>query len=143
MSEWETVIGLEVHVELSTATKLFSGSPNHFGGEPNTNIDPVTLGLPGALPVLNRRAVELAIRDAAEVVGAAAVEPGREVHVAGAGEAGQGEAELADLVDRALYVVADQRAVGADLGDTAARREELFAGPQHSALDNLADQSLP
>ena len=62
MSEWETVIGLEVHVELSTATKLFSGSPNHFGGEPNTNIDPVTLGLPGALPVLNRSAVELAIR---------------------------------------------------------------------------------
>jgi aspartyl-tRNA(Asn)/glutamyl-tRNA(Gln) amidotransferase subunit B len=62
VSEWETVIGLEVHVELSTATKLFSGSPNHFGGEPNTNIDPVTLGLPGALPVLNRSAVELAIR---------------------------------------------------------------------------------
>ncbi len=59
---FELVIGLEVHVELATVTKLFSGSPNHFGDEPNTNIDPVTLGLPGSLPVLNRRAVELAIR---------------------------------------------------------------------------------
>jgi len=60
--EWEVVIGLEVHAELATATKMFSGAPNHFGDEPNTNIDPVTLGLPGALPVLNRQAVELAIR---------------------------------------------------------------------------------
>jgi aspartyl-tRNA(Asn)/glutamyl-tRNA(Gln) amidotransferase subunit B len=59
---YEMVIGLEVHVELATRTKLFSGSPNRFGDEPNTNIDPVTLGLPGALPVLNRRAVELAMR---------------------------------------------------------------------------------
>jgi len=59
---WEMVVGLEVHVELATATKLFSASPNRFGDEPNTNIDPVTLGLPGALPVLNRRAVELAMR---------------------------------------------------------------------------------
>jgi aspartyl-tRNA(Asn)/glutamyl-tRNA(Gln) amidotransferase subunit B len=56
------VIGLEVHVELDTATKLFSPSANRFGDEPNTHIDPVTLGLPGALPVLNRRAVELAMR---------------------------------------------------------------------------------
>jgi len=59
---WEMVIGLEVHTELLTVTKLFSGSPNEFGGAPNTNIDPVTLGLPGALPVLNRHAVELAMR---------------------------------------------------------------------------------
>jgi aspartyl-tRNA(Asn)/glutamyl-tRNA(Gln) amidotransferase subunit B len=59
---WEMVVGLEVHVELATATKLFSASPNRFGDEPNTNIDPVTLGLPGALPVLNRQAVELAMR---------------------------------------------------------------------------------
>jgi aspartyl-tRNA(Asn)/glutamyl-tRNA(Gln) amidotransferase subunit B len=59
---WEVVIGLEVHVELATATKLFSASPNRFGDEPNTNIDPVTLGLPGALPVLNGHAVELAMR---------------------------------------------------------------------------------
>ena len=56
------VVGLEVHTELATATKLFSASPNRFGDEPNTNIDPVTLGLPGALPVLNRHAVELAMR---------------------------------------------------------------------------------
>lgn len=59
---WEMVVGLEVHVELDTKTKLFSASPNRFGDEPNTNIDPVTLGLPGALPVLNRHAVELAMR---------------------------------------------------------------------------------
>jgi aspartyl-tRNA(Asn)/glutamyl-tRNA(Gln) amidotransferase subunit B len=59
---YEMVVGLEVHVELATATKLFSGSPNRFGDEPNTNIDPVTLGLPGALPVLNRQAVEFAMR---------------------------------------------------------------------------------
>ena len=59
---FEMVVGLEVHVELATATKLFSGSPNRFGDEPNTNIDPVTLGLPGALPVLNRHAVELGMR---------------------------------------------------------------------------------
>src|SRR6478672_10237915 len=56
------VVGLEVHVELATATKLFSASANRFGDEPNTNIDPVTLGLPGALPVLNEQAVELAMR---------------------------------------------------------------------------------
>ena len=59
---YELVVGLETHVELATATKLFSASANHFGDEPNTNIDPVTLGLPGALPVLNRQAVELAMR---------------------------------------------------------------------------------
>ena len=51
----QLVVGLEVHVELATATKLFSASANRFGDEPNTNIDPVTLGLPGALPVLNGR----------------------------------------------------------------------------------------
>lgn len=59
---WEIVVGLEVHAELATRTKLFSGSLNQFGGEPNTNIDPVSLGLPGSLPVLNRLAVELAMR---------------------------------------------------------------------------------
>ncbi|KAA0232851.1 MAG: Aspartyl/glutamyl-tRNA(Asn/Gln) amidotransferase subunit B [Acidimicrobiales bacterium] len=59
---WEVVVGLEVHAELATRTKLFSGSLNQFGGEPNTNIDPVSLGLPGSLPVLNRQAVELAMR---------------------------------------------------------------------------------
>ncbi len=61
-TEWETVVGLEVHAELATETKLFSASPNRFGGEPNTHIDPVSLGLPGSLPVLNQKAVELAIR---------------------------------------------------------------------------------
>jgi aspartyl-tRNA(Asn)/glutamyl-tRNA(Gln) amidotransferase subunit B len=59
---WEIVIGLEVHTELATRTKLFCAAPNEFGGEPNTNIDPLTLGLPGSLPVLNEQAVELAIR---------------------------------------------------------------------------------
>jgi len=59
---YETVIGLEVHCELSTATKLFCSCANQFGSEPNTNICPVCLGLPGSLPVLNRRAVELAMR---------------------------------------------------------------------------------
>ena len=61
MNEWEMVIGLEVHVELATNTKLFCGCPNHFGDEPNTNICPVCLGLPGSLPVINQQAVELAI----------------------------------------------------------------------------------
>ena len=59
---WEVVVGLEVHAELATATKMFSGAPNRFGGDPNTHIDPVSLGLPGSLPVLNEQAVELAIR---------------------------------------------------------------------------------
>ena len=62
MTEYETVVGLEVHCELSTATKLFCGCRNAFGDEPNTNICPVCLGLPGSLPVINRRAVELALR---------------------------------------------------------------------------------
>ncbi len=59
---WESVIGLEVHCELRTETKLFCGCRNMFGDEPNTNICPVCLGLPGSLPVLNRRAVEFAMR---------------------------------------------------------------------------------
>jgi aspartyl-tRNA(Asn)/glutamyl-tRNA(Gln) amidotransferase subunit B len=62
VSDWEMVIGLEVHCELRTDTKLFCGCPNVFGEEPNTNICPVCLGLPGSLPVLNRRAVEFAMR---------------------------------------------------------------------------------
>jgi aspartyl-tRNA(Asn)/glutamyl-tRNA(Gln) amidotransferase subunit B len=59
---WEMVIGLEVHTELATTTKIFCGCPNHFGDEPNTNVCPVCLGLPGSLPVLNEQVVELAIR---------------------------------------------------------------------------------
>ena len=62
MTGWEIVIGLEVHCELRTETKLFCGCRNAFGDEPNTNVCPVCLGLPGSLPVLNRQAVEYAIR---------------------------------------------------------------------------------
>jgi aspartyl-tRNA(Asn)/glutamyl-tRNA(Gln) amidotransferase subunit B len=59
---WEPVIGLEIHVQLTTASKIFSGAPAAFGAPPNTHVDPVTLGLPGVLPVLNRAAVEAAVR---------------------------------------------------------------------------------
>ena len=62
VTDHETVIGLEVHCELRTATKLFCGCRNAFGEPPNTDVCPVCLGLPGSLPVLNRQAVELAMR---------------------------------------------------------------------------------
>jgi aspartyl-tRNA(Asn)/glutamyl-tRNA(Gln) amidotransferase subunit B len=58
---WEMVVGLEVHTELKTTTKMFCGCANEFGAEPNTNVCPVCLGLPGSLPVLNERAVDLAM----------------------------------------------------------------------------------
>ena len=58
---WEPVIGLEVHCELRTATKLFCGCRNMFGDKPNTNVCPVCLGLPGSLPVLNEKAVQYAM----------------------------------------------------------------------------------
>jgi len=64
LARYEPVIGLEVHVQLLTATKIFCSCRNRFGDEPNTNVCPVCLGLPGALPVLSRRAVTLALRAA-------------------------------------------------------------------------------
>ncbi len=62
MAAYEPVIGLEVHVQLKTATKIFCGCSTRFGDPPNSNTCPVCLGLPGSLPVLNRRALELALR---------------------------------------------------------------------------------
>ncbi len=59
--DWEAVIGLEIHVELNTKSKLFSRAPNRFGDEPNTNITEVCTGQPGALPVLNKEAVHKAV----------------------------------------------------------------------------------
>ena len=61
---YTTIIGLEVHVQLQTRTKLFCGCPTTFGAEPNTQVCPTCLGLPGSLPVMNRRAFELALRAA-------------------------------------------------------------------------------
>ncbi|SHS06870.1 Asp-tRNA(Asn)/Glu-tRNA(Gln) amidotransferase subunit GatB [Mycobacteroides abscessus] len=62
LTRYEPVLGMEVHVELSTATKMFCGCPTTFGAEPNTQVCPVCLGLPGSLPVVNEKAVESAIR---------------------------------------------------------------------------------
>ncbi|MEW6875553.1 Asp-tRNA(Asn)/Glu-tRNA(Gln) amidotransferase subunit GatB [Trueperella pyogenes] len=62
VENFDPVLGLEVHVELSTKTKMFDAAPNEFGGEPNTYTTPVSLGMPGALPVVNKTAIEYAIR---------------------------------------------------------------------------------
>ncbi|WP_047983131.1 Asp-tRNA(Asn)/Glu-tRNA(Gln) amidotransferase subunit GatB [Ornithinibacillus californiensis] len=61
---FETIIGLEVHVELKTKSKIFSPSPNAFGSDPNTNVNPIDLGYPGVLPVLNEEAVNFAMKAA-------------------------------------------------------------------------------
>ena len=58
---YEMVVGLEVHVELATKTKIFCSCTTEFGGDPNTHVCPVCTGMPGALPVLNRRVVEYAM----------------------------------------------------------------------------------
>src|SRR5213082_1849610 len=62
LAKYEPVIGLEVHVQLLTNSKIFCGCSTRFGGAPNTNVCPVCLGLPGSLPVLNREAVTMAVQ---------------------------------------------------------------------------------
>ncbi len=59
---WETVIGLEIHAQLATKSKIFSGASTSYGAEPNTQACAVDLGLPGVLPVLNQQAVRMAVK---------------------------------------------------------------------------------
>ena len=61
-SQWETVIGLEIHTQLATKTKIFSGAATAYGAEPNTQACAVDLAMPGVLPVLNQEVVSLAIK---------------------------------------------------------------------------------
>ena len=60
--EWETVIGLEIHAQLATNSKIFSGSSTAYGAEPNTQASLIDLGMPGVLPVLNKEAVHFAVK---------------------------------------------------------------------------------
>ena len=62
MKQNETFIGLEVHVELATKTKIFCGCKTDFGAEPNTHVCPICTGMPGSLPILNKQVVEFALR---------------------------------------------------------------------------------
>jgi Asp-tRNA(Asn)/Glu-tRNA(Gln) amidotransferase B subunit len=62
MNQWEVVIGMETHAQLATVSKIFSGAATAFGAEPNTQACAIDLAFPGVLPVLNRQAVECAIR---------------------------------------------------------------------------------
>ena len=64
MAEWEACIGMEVHAELLTESKMFCSCANAFGGEPNTRCCPVCTGMPGSLPVMNKKAVEMVLRTA-------------------------------------------------------------------------------
>jgi aspartyl-tRNA(Asn)/glutamyl-tRNA(Gln) amidotransferase subunit B len=61
-TKYEAVIGLETHCQLSTNTKIFSSSSTEFGNAPNTNIDPICMGMPGVLPVLNQKVLEYAVK---------------------------------------------------------------------------------
>ena len=61
-SEWQVVIGLEVHVQLATNSKIFSGASTQFGSEPNTQACNIDLGMPGVLPVLNEEVLKMAIK---------------------------------------------------------------------------------
>lgn len=61
-NNWEMVIGLEVHAQLKTSSKLFSSSPNQFGSEPNENVNFIDSGMPGMLPVMNFGCIEMAIK---------------------------------------------------------------------------------
>ena len=62
VTSYKVLVGMEVHVQLATASKMFTGAANGFGGEPNAQVDPVVLGLPGVLPVMNKKAVEYSIK---------------------------------------------------------------------------------
>ena len=63
-ADWEAVIGLETHVQLGTHSKIFTSASTSFGDQPNIHIDPVVCGLPGTLPVLNKRVLEYAVKAA-------------------------------------------------------------------------------
>src|SRR5215472_2757839 len=61
VKSYKVLVGMEIHVQLATASKMFTGAANGFGGEPNSQVDEQVLGLPGVLPVMNKKAVEYAI----------------------------------------------------------------------------------